>query len=194
MALATSGLAPHRLVMEITESVLIQDAEAAVARLRRLKSFGVCIALDDFGIGYSSLSYLRRFPFDQIKIDRSFINEITDPCAAAIVRAIVGIATQIGASVTAEGVETVAQLKQVQLEGCTDAQGFLISKPLSSKKTAEFIKKKWIDDPGLGRRKAAMGRCRVDVGDNDLASGDRSMAGSSNTNNLLAPMRVTNFL
>jgi diguanylate cyclase (GGDEF)-like protein len=138
-ALATSGLAPHRLVLEITESVLVQDAEAVIACLHRLKSIGVRIALDDFGTGYSSLSYLRRFPFDTIKIDRSFIREISDPGAAAIVRAVVGIATQLGAAVTAEGVETADQLEQVHQEGCTDVQGYLFSRPLSAEKAIEFI-------------------------------------------------------
>ncbi|WP_348645328.1 EAL domain-containing protein [Methylobacterium sp. BTF04] len=138
-ALAASGLAPHRLKLEITESILVQDAEAVIACLHRLKSVGVRIALDDFGTGYSSLSYLRLFPFDTIKIDRSFISEISDPGAAAIVRAVVGIATQLGATVTAEGVETDEQLKQVHREGCTDVQGYLISRPLSAEKATEFI-------------------------------------------------------
>jgi EAL domain-containing protein (putative c-di-GMP-specific phosphodiesterase class I) len=138
-ALAASGLAPHRLMLEITESVLIQDAEAVIACLHRLKRFGVHIAMDDFGIGYSSLSYLRRFPFDKIKIDRSFISEISDPGAAAIVRAVVGIAKQLGATVTAEGVETADQLEQVHREGCTDVQGYFISRPLSAENALEFI-------------------------------------------------------
>jgi diguanylate cyclase (GGDEF)-like protein len=139
-ALAASGLAPHRLELEITESVLVQDAEAVIACLHRLRSLGVRIALDDFGTGYSSLSYLRRFPFDKIKIDRSFIREISDPDAAAIVRAVVGIATHLGASVTAEGVETAAQLQQVRQEGCTEVQGFLISRPLLTEQAMEFAR------------------------------------------------------
>jgi diguanylate cyclase (GGDEF)-like protein/PAS domain S-box-containing protein len=138
-ALAASKLAPHRLVLEITETVLVQDAEAVIACLHRLKALGVHIALDDFGTGYSSLSYLRRFPFDKIKIDRSFIREITDPDAAVIVRAVVGIATQLGATVTAEGVETTSQLEQVLSEGCTDVQGYLISRPLPGEQASEFI-------------------------------------------------------
>ena len=139
LALAASGLAPHRLVLEITESVLVQDAEAVIACLHRLKGLGVRIALDDFGTGYSSLSYLRLFPFDRIKIDRSFVREISDPVAAAIVRAVVGIAAQLGATVTAEGVETNDQLEQVRQEGCTDVQGYLISRPLSAEKALKFI-------------------------------------------------------
>ncbi len=146
-ALASSGFAPNRLVLEITESVLVQDAEAVIACLHRLKGFGVRIALDDFGTGYSSLSYLRRFPFDKIKIDRTFIREISDPGAAAIVRAVVGIATQLGATVTAEGVETTEQLEQVRQVGCTDVQGYLVSRPLTAEKAAEFLGDASLSDP-----------------------------------------------
>ncbi|WP_081739563.1 EAL domain-containing protein [Methylobacterium sp. 10] len=144
-ALTTSGLPPYRLVLEITESVLVQDAEAVIACLRRLKSLGVRIALDDFGTGYSSLSYLRRFPFDSIKIDRSFVNEIDDPAAAAIVRAVVGIASQFGATVTAEGVETRHQLEQVGLDGCTDIQGYLVSRPLPADKATDLLEEVSLD-------------------------------------------------
>ena len=129
-ALAASGLTAERLELEITETVLMQDAEAAVVCLHRLRSLGVRIALDDFGTGHSSLSYLRRFPFDKIKIDRSFIKEIADPDTATIVRAIVGIGERLGTSITAEGVETREQLVCVQQEGCTEVQGFLYSRPV----------------------------------------------------------------
>lgn len=101
-----------------------------LACLHRLRALGVVIALDDFGTGYSSLSYLRRFPFDKIKIDRSFIRDIADPDAAAIVRAVVGIGERLGMGIVAEGVETVDQLKLVRQEGCTQVQGFLFSRPL----------------------------------------------------------------
>ena len=138
-ALAASGLAPQRLELEITESVLVADAEAAIACLHRLRALGVRIAMDDFGTGYSSLSYLRRFPFDKIKIDRSFIRDIADPAAAAIVRAIVGISTQLGASITAEGVETDEQLARVRQEGCREVQGYFFSKPLSSTEALDFL-------------------------------------------------------
>jgi EAL domain-containing protein (putative c-di-GMP-specific phosphodiesterase class I) len=139
-ALATSGLTPQRLELEITESVLVQDAEAVMACLHRLRSVGVRIALDDFGTGYSSLSYLRRFPFDKIKIDRSFIREIDDPDAAAIVRAVVGLGTHLGTALTAEGIETQEQLDQVRKEGCTEVQGYLISKPLTALDALNFVK------------------------------------------------------
>ncbi len=129
-ALAATGLSPCRLELEITESVLLADAEAVVASLHRLRALGVRIALDDFGTGYSSLSYLRRFPFDKIKIDRSFIREIGDPVAAAIVRAVVGLGARLGTVVTAEGVETAEQLEQVRNEGCTEVQGYLFGRPV----------------------------------------------------------------
>jgi len=138
-ALAASGLAPGQLKLEVTESVLIQDAEACLACLHRLRGLGVSIALDDFGTGYSSLSYLRRFPFDQIKIDRSFIRDIADPDAAAIVRAVAGISERLGMSVVAEGVETADQLDHVQREGCTQVQGFYFSRPLPAEDARAYI-------------------------------------------------------
>ena len=139
-ALAASGLAPHRLELEITESVLLKDAEAALGSLYRLRALGLRIALDDFGTGYSSLSYLRRFPFDKIKIDRAFIREIGDPDAAVIVRAIVAIGAQLGMGITAEGVETREQLDRVRGEGCTEVQGFLYSPPLPAAEARAFVR------------------------------------------------------
>ncbi|SFV16510.1 PAS domain S-box-containing protein/diguanylate cyclase (GGDEF) domain-containing protein [Methylobacterium sp. 174MFSha1.1] len=127
-SLRDSGLGADRLEIEITESLLIDGGEA-VDLLPALRRLGARIALDDFGTGYSSLSYLRRFPFDTIKIDRSFIADIADPDTAAIVRAVVGIAAQLGATVTAEGIETEAQLAAVRQAGCTEAQGFLFGRP-----------------------------------------------------------------
>ena len=139
MALATSGLPARRLELEITESVLMQDSEAVIATLHRLRALGIRIALDDFGTGYSSLSYLRRFPFDKIKIDRSFIREIDNPDTAAIVRAVVALGAHLGTAITAEGVETQAQLERVREEGCTDVQGFLLSRPLSAEDAQRFL-------------------------------------------------------
>ncbi|MBX9933447.1 MAG: EAL domain-containing protein [Methylobacterium sp.] len=110
-----------------------------ITSLHRLRSPSVRITLDDFGIVYSSLSYLRRFPFDKIKIDRSFIREISDPDAAEIVRAIVGIALHLGASVTVKGVETGAQRDQVRQEGCTGVQNDLFSRPLASTRARKFV-------------------------------------------------------
>ncbi|WP_238298498.1 putative bifunctional diguanylate cyclase/phosphodiesterase, partial [Methylobacterium soli] len=138
-ALAVSGLAPHRLELEITESVLMRDSEAVLACLHRLRTLGVRIALDDFGTGYSSLSYLRRFPFDKIKIDRSFIGEIDKPETAAIVRAIVGLGSDLGARITAEGVETQDQLPFVRQKGCQEMQGYLLSRPLAAPELRRFL-------------------------------------------------------
>jgi diguanylate cyclase (GGDEF)-like protein len=139
-ALAASGLPADRLKLEVTESVLMQDAESVIAGLHRLRALGVRIALDDFGTGYSSLSYLRRFPFDQIKIDRSFIRDIADPDAAAIVRAVVGIGERLGMGIVAEGVETAEQLELVRREGCTQVQGFLFSRPLPPDAARDYLR------------------------------------------------------
>ena len=127
-ALAQSGLAPQRLELEITESALLADTAATAATLRALRRFGVRIALDDFGTGYSSLSHLRGFPFDKIKIDRSFVKDLAErPDCTAIVTAISSLARSLGIATTAEGVETAAQLDFLRAQGCTQAQGFLFS-------------------------------------------------------------------
>ena len=127
-ALASSGLAPSRLELEITEAVLIRDDEAALATLHQLRKLGVRIALDDFGTGYSSLSYLQRFPFDKIKIDRSFIRDLAGPGASSsIVQAVVNIAAASDMTTTAEGVETDQQRNLLCILGCTEMQGFLFS-------------------------------------------------------------------
>jgi diguanylate cyclase (GGDEF)-like protein/PAS domain S-box-containing protein len=129
-ALGTSGLAPHRLEIEITETVLLGETEANIATLHQLRSLGVKIAMDDFGTGYSSLSYLRSFPFDKIKIDRSFVHEMVErPDCVAIVRAVAGLGASLGIATTAEGVETVEQLERIRAEGCTEVQGYLFSAP-----------------------------------------------------------------
>src|ERR1700722_789859 len=129
-ALAASGLVPQRLELEITESVLLQDSEATLAALHKLRRFGVKISMDDFGTGYSSLSYLRSFPFDKIKIDRSFVHELaTREDSMAIVRAVTGLGKSLGISIVAEGVDTNEQLGLLRTEGCTEVQGFLFSRP-----------------------------------------------------------------
>jgi EAL domain-containing protein (putative c-di-GMP-specific phosphodiesterase class I) len=129
-ALAASHLAASRLELEITESVLLDDSETVLAMLHQIKALGVSISMDDFGTGYSSLSYLRSFPFDKIKIDRSFVRDLaTSGDAAAIIRAVAGLGSSLGMSTTAEGVETQEQLDQLRAEGCTEVQGYLISRP-----------------------------------------------------------------
>jgi diguanylate cyclase (GGDEF)-like protein/PAS domain S-box-containing protein len=129
-ALSASGLTAHRLELEITESVLLQDSEATLATLHKLRGLGIRISMDDFGTGYSSLSYLRSFPFDKIKIDRSFVHELASRGdSMAIVRAVTGLGKSLGISTTAEGVETNEQLALLRSEGCTEVQGYLFSRP-----------------------------------------------------------------
>jgi EAL domain-containing protein (putative c-di-GMP-specific phosphodiesterase class I) len=116
-----------------------------------LRDLGVRIAMDDFGTGYSSLGYLRKFPFDKIKIDRSFINDMDEKAdSIAIVRAVTGLGATLGISTTAEGVETVEQLRRLRLEGCTEAQGFLISKPRPASELAELL----CQPPNVGKAAA----------------------------------------
>ena len=129
-ALRDSGLEPARLELEITETVMLRDTDATLATLHRLKRLGVSIALDDFGTGYSSLGYLQRFPFDKVKIDKSFVKNLAETrTSGAIVRAIVSLCAALEMSTTAEGVETEAQFLALAALGCTEAQGYLFSRP-----------------------------------------------------------------
>ena len=140
-ALAESGLDPRRLEVEITESVLLKEREAALVILRELRAMGVRVAMDDFGTGYSSLSYLHSFPFDKIKIDQSFVRGYPeDPSGVEIVRAIAALGRALGMTTIAEGVETEAQLARVSADGCTDVQGYLISRPLAPELIDEFLR------------------------------------------------------
>jgi diguanylate cyclase (GGDEF)-like protein/PAS domain S-box-containing protein len=139
-ALAHAGLAPRRLELEITETVLLAETEATLATLHKLRDFGVRIVLDDFGTGYSSLSYLRGFPFDKIKIDRSFVKDVADRVdCSAIIAAISGLAKSLGIATTAEGVETREQLAFLRAQGCTQAQGFLFSPAVPPERLAELV-------------------------------------------------------
>ncbi|ROR13650.1 EAL domain-containing protein [Erwinia sp. JUb26] len=132
-ALKESGLAPNRLEVEITESVLLDNTSANIDILQKLKAIGVRIALDDFGTGYSSLSYLRSFPFDKIKIDKSFINDMKDSREAlAIIRAITGMSRSLDIQITAEGVESNEQFERLKEEGCTLFQGYYFGRPQPS--------------------------------------------------------------
>jgi EAL domain-containing protein (putative c-di-GMP-specific phosphodiesterase class I) len=130
-ALAHSGLPATRLELEITETVLLQDDQSVLNALHEIRQLGARICMDDFGTGYSSLSYLRSFPFDKIKIDRSFIKELgngENDCLA-IIRAVTKLGASLGMITTAEGVETKEQLEILRAEGCTQAQGYLFSRP-----------------------------------------------------------------
>jgi EAL domain-containing protein (putative c-di-GMP-specific phosphodiesterase class I) len=140
-ALREAELDPHRLELEITEGVLLQDSEATLAILHRLKRLGVRIAMDDFGTGYSSLGYLRAFPFDKIKIDRAFVADLAvRPDAVAIVRAVTTLADSLGMTTTAEGVETEEQLAHLREAGCTEVQGYLISRPVPADAVAPMLR------------------------------------------------------
>jgi EAL domain-containing protein (putative c-di-GMP-specific phosphodiesterase class I) len=140
LALASSGLPAHRLELEITESVLLEENERNLTMLQQLRGLGVRIAVDDFGIGYSSLSYLRMFPFHRIKIDRSFVMELpASPECAKIVRSMVELAKSLGIDITAEGIETADQLAHLRADGCTEGQGFLFSAPRPLRDIAEML-------------------------------------------------------
>jgi len=137
-ALEQSRLSPHRLELEITESIFLTDTQENVRILNQLKQLGIHIALDDFGTGYSSLAYLRCFSFDKLKIDRSFISDMSStPENIAIVRAVIGLGKSFGAVVTAEGVETEDEMACVTQEGCDQAQGYLLGRPM----TADVVRK-----------------------------------------------------
>jgi EAL domain-containing protein (putative c-di-GMP-specific phosphodiesterase class I) len=129
-ALARSGLAPARLELEVTESVLLQEDARNIGILHQIRDLGVSIVLDDFGTGYSSLSYLRLFPFDKIKIDQSFVREMSSRAdCAAIVCAIAALGRELNMVTAAEGVETLEQLELVRAAGCQQVQGYLFSQP-----------------------------------------------------------------
>jgi diguanylate cyclase (GGDEF)-like protein/PAS domain S-box-containing protein len=139
-ALAESGLSPRRLELEITESLLLHDNEITMRVLNQLKKLGVRISMDDFGTGYSSLNYLRRFPFDKVKIDKSFIEHIADDASSlAIVQAVISIAKSRDIATTAEGVETQEQLELLRALGCTEMQGYLFSMPKPAAELASML-------------------------------------------------------
>jgi len=139
--LADTCLAPQRLELEITESVMLEDKRGTMDILTRLHDRGVRMALDDFGTGYSSLSTLRKFPFDKIKIDRSFVSELsaTNVDALAVVRSIAQLGVSLGMSTTAEGVETEEQMRLVKAEGCTEMQGYLFSCAVPAEEVAWLL-------------------------------------------------------
>ena len=129
-ALAAAGLEADRLELEITELVLLEDTDHNTAILHQLRTLGVRIAMDDFGTGYSSLRYLQSFPFDKIKIDQTFIRDLSvRPDSLAIVKLIISMGSTLGMTTTAEGVETEAEFMQLQEAGSTEAQGYYFGKP-----------------------------------------------------------------
>jgi diguanylate cyclase (GGDEF)-like protein len=141
-ALSAGGLAAARLELEITESVPLDDNSISLATLHGLRALGVRVSIDDFGAGFSSVSYLRKFPFDKIKIDRSFVRDVaTDRSARAIVHAMATLGNSLGMAVTAEGVESTEQLQAVREMGCTQAQGYLISTPRPAAELPAILRK-----------------------------------------------------
>jgi len=142
-ALANSGVAPQRLELEVTETAIMHDSEAVFAALGQLRSLGVRIALDDFGTGYSSLSFLQRFPFDKIKIDRSFVSELSGATEESrlIARAVVRFAVSLGRTTTAEGVETKEQADILRAEACVETQGYYFSPPIHGSKVARMVRR-----------------------------------------------------
>jgi EAL domain-containing protein (putative c-di-GMP-specific phosphodiesterase class I) len=140
--LQRAGARARRLKLELTESLLIENIEDIIEKMSALKAQGVGFSLDDFGTGFSSLSYLKRLPLDQLKIDQSFVRDVlTDPNDAAIARTIVALATSLGLGVIAEGVETEPQRAFLAQAGCQAYQGYLFSRPLAPEALEELVKR-----------------------------------------------------
>jgi EAL domain-containing protein (putative c-di-GMP-specific phosphodiesterase class I) len=138
--LGANNLPPERLEIEVTESVFAGRDDSVLNALRRLKGLGVKVALDDFGSGYSSLSYLRRFPFDTLKIDRDFVSDMNgNPEAEAILVSIIQLGKALGMTIVAEGIETIDQIRFLQAHDCHRMQGYFISRPLTSKALSQFL-------------------------------------------------------
>jgi predicted signal transduction protein with EAL and GGDEF domain len=140
-ALAESGLEPRWLELELTESLLMADVEKALATMQALKALGVALSIDDFGTGYSSLGYLKRFPIDSLKIDRSFVRDLDkSPKDAAIVEAITELARSLGVGVVAEGIEAPSQVDFLRRRHCTELQGFYFSRPVAAAQVPEVLR------------------------------------------------------
>lgn len=141
-AMQDEGMAPSALALEVTESVFMEDEEETIARLNEMSNMGIEILIDDFGTGYSSLARLRTLPIHVLKVDRSFVRDITtDPNDASIIAAIISMAHNLQLRVVAEGVETVNQLNFLKAQGCDDIQGYLLSKPIPAKEVISFLRK-----------------------------------------------------
>jgi EAL domain-containing protein (putative c-di-GMP-specific phosphodiesterase class I) len=139
-AIADSGIRADRVQLEVTEGLVIRDVERTFQQLEQLRAYGIQVLIDDFGVGYSSLSYFQRFPFDKVKIDKSFVDEIaTSRAAKAIVQAVVGLGEALDMGVVAEGVETEEQMRLLIACGCTHLQGYLFSRPLTAHTLQEML-------------------------------------------------------
>jgi EAL domain-containing protein (putative c-di-GMP-specific phosphodiesterase class I) len=149
---AGGRLAARYLELEVTETVLMHGAERVTESLGRLKDMGLKLAIDDFGTGYSSLSYLKRFPIDRLKIDRSFVQDVSaDSDDEAIIGAIIALTRKLGLRTVAEGVETREQLDFLREQGCDEVQGFLLSRPLAPPDCATLLER----EAKAGRRRVA---------------------------------------
>jgi EAL domain-containing protein (putative c-di-GMP-specific phosphodiesterase class I) len=139
-ALRNSGVDPGCIQLEITESVAMEDAEAAVRTLQQLKALGIQLAIDDFGTGYSSLAYLKRFPVDELKIDRAFVSGLgRDSEDASIVNAVASLGHALNLSIVAEGIETIEEAQQVHALGCEVGQGYYFAKPMARAEVDGFL-------------------------------------------------------
>jgi EAL domain-containing protein (putative c-di-GMP-specific phosphodiesterase class I) len=139
--LAENDMAPNQLELELTESVIMANAEQSISTLRQLKAVGVTLSIDDFGTGYSSLSYLRRLPIDALKIDKEFVGDITtDPDDEAITATVINMAHSLGLNVVAEGVETAEQAEYLREQGCDEIQGHWLSTPLPPEQCFVFLR------------------------------------------------------
>jgi EAL domain-containing protein (putative c-di-GMP-specific phosphodiesterase class I) len=139
-ALRQSGVDPGCIQLEITESVAMEDAEAAVTTLQQLKALGIQLAIDDFGTGYSSLAYLKRFPVDELKIDRAFVSGLgRDSEGASIVNAVTSLGHALNLSIVAEGIETIEEARQVHALGCEVGQGYYFARPMARAEVDVFL-------------------------------------------------------
>jgi len=146
--LLDTGLPPHRLEIELTESAIMENRDRALHVLRQIKAMGIGVALDDFGTGHSSLGTLRAFPFDKIKLDRLFVSELEhSPQAVAIIRAVIALGKSLSIPVLAEGIETESQLMVLRREGCDEAQGFLLGYPQAKAKYDRLTASGWAGEP-----------------------------------------------
>lgn len=134
------GVAPELLELEITESVVMDEPKMVIDALNRLKGYGIKVAIDDFGIGFSSLSYLQQLPLDRIKVDRAFIRDLAEPNGTVIAETIINLGKKLGLATIAEGIETPEQADVVRAMGCEEVQGFLYAKPMPTKALLEFLK------------------------------------------------------
>jgi EAL domain-containing protein (putative c-di-GMP-specific phosphodiesterase class I) len=168
-ALASTGLPGSRLILELTESVMMKDSDATIATLETIRAKGVRTSMDDFGTGYSSLSYVRRLPFDQIKIDKTFIDELgARDDTTAIVRAVVALAQALGMQTVAEGIEREEQLARVRAEGITEAQGYLTGRPMPARQALTFLGVDPVEEDGQKASRTAA--ADVEVTDGRAAS------------------------